>query len=110
MPLDGCFQISHGLGMTLILRPRGRLMGQVTTWITVGSIFEAGREMQCKALGDTGAYCLTLPAAWRDRFGALPMSETVEGEMAGGRGEKGGMCGPLKSQITEFSGFAGNAP
>jgi len=47
MPLDGCFQILHGLGMTLILRPRGRLMGQVTTWITVGSIFEAGREMQC---------------------------------------------------------------
>ena len=40
--------------MTLILRPRGRLMGQVTTWITVGSIFEAGREMQCKALVDTG--------------------------------------------------------
>jgi predicted aspartyl protease len=73
--------------MTLILRPRGRLMGQVTTWITVGSIFEAGREMQCKALVDTGAYCLTLPAAWRDRFGTLPMSEIVEVEMADGRVE-----------------------
>ena len=95
--------------MTLILRPRGRLMGQVTTWITVGSIFAAGREMQCKALVDTGAYCLTLPAVWRDRFGTLPMSEIVEVEMADGRVEKSELCGPLKIRIADFSAFAGNA-
>jgi len=84
-------------------------MGQVTTWIAVGTLFEPGREMQCKALVDTGAYCLTLPAAWRDRLGALPMSETVEVEMADGRVEKGELCGPLKIQIADFSAFAGNA-
>jgi hypothetical protein len=65
--------------------------------------------MQCKALVDTGAYCLTLPAAWRDRFGTLPMSEIVEVEMADGRVEKGELCGPLKIRIADFSAFAGNA-
>src|SRR5207244_10652441 len=108
-PLDGCFQILHGLGMTLILRPQGRLMGQVTTWITVGGIFEAGREMQCKALVDTGAYCLTLPAAWRDRFGALPMSEPVGVEMADGRVERGEVCGQLRLRVGAFSAVAGKA-
>jgi len=95
--------------MSLILRRQGQLMGRVTSWITVGSIFEAGREVRCKALVDTGAYCLTLPAAWRDRFGTIPMAETIEVEMADGRVERGELCGPLKIQIGDFSAFAGQA-
>ena len=82
-------------------------MGRIVTSVTVGNIIQAGREIRCDALVDTGAYCLTLPAVWKERLGALPMSRVAEAEMADHRVVQGEICGPVRIQIDAFDAIAG---
>ena len=82
-------------------------MGRIVTSVTVANIVEAGHELRCDALVDTGAYCLTLPAAWKPRLGALPMSRAVEAELANHRIVPGEICGPVRIQIDGFDAIAG---
>ena len=81
--------------------------GRIVTSVTVGNLVETGREIRCDALVDTGAYCLTLPAAWKERLGALPMSRAVEAEMADQRVVRGEICGPVRIRIDAFDAIAG---
>ena len=46
-------------------------MGRIVTTVTAGNLVEPGYELRCDALVDTGAYCLTLPAAWKERLGLV---------------------------------------
>jgi len=82
-------------------------VGRIVTSVTVGNIIEAGRAIRCDALVDTGAYCLTLPAAWKTRLGLLPMSRVVEAELADHRIVPGEVCGPVRIQIDGFDAIAG---
>jgi len=82
-------------------------MGRIMTSVTVGSFTEPGHEIRCDALVDTGAYCLMLPAAWKPRLGALPISRPVEVELADHRTASGEICGPVRIQIGGFEPVAG---
>jgi len=82
-------------------------MGRILTSLTVGTFADSANEIRCDALVDTGAYCLTLPMAWKDRLGALPMSRRVPVEMADHRVVVGEICGPVRIQIDGFDAIAG---
>ena len=82
-------------------------MGRILTSLTVGNLAEPGTEIRCDALVDTGAYCLTLPKAWKERLGALPMSRSIPVEMADHRVVAGEICGPVRIQIDGFDAIAG---
>ncbi len=93
--------------MGRIVRLRDKAMGRIITPITVSSLFEPGREITCEAVVDTGAYCLTLPAAWKDRLGPTPMVETVDAELADRQVVSGELRAPLRIQIAGFRPIAG---
>ncbi len=93
--------------MTFIVRRHEALMGRIIVPVTVTSLFEPGRELRFDAVVDTGAYCLTLPAAWKDALGAVPMVERVDAELADGRVVSGELRQPLKIQIDDFPPAAG---
>jgi len=82
-------------------------MGRITTSVTVGNFSEPEHELRFDALIDTGAYCLTLPRAWRDRLGALPISRSVELETADHRVVSGEICGPVVIRIAGFDAIVG---
>jgi len=82
-------------------------MGRIVTEVTVGNLAEPSHEIRCDALVDTGAYCLTLPAAWKARLGALAMSRPVSVETADHRLLSGEICGPVRIQIARFDVIAG---
>jgi len=77
-------------------------MGRIRTSVTVGNFSQPDREIRCDALVDTGAYCLTLPAAWKARLGPLPLSREVELHLADHRVVRGEICGPLRVRIDGF--------
>jgi len=82
-------------------------MGRIITSVTVGNFSEPEREIRFDALIDTGAYCLTLPRAWRDRLGALAVSRAVELVTADRRVLSGEICGPVAIRIEGFDMIAG---
>lgn len=82
-------------------------MGRITTSVTVASFIELDREIRFDALIDTGAYCLTLPRAWKGRLGQLPVSRTVQLETAAHRVVAGDVCGPVRITIEGFDAIAG---
>ncbi len=47
-------------------------------------------------MGDTGPYCLTLPAAWKDALGTVPMVERVDAELA----DRRVVSGELRQSMT----------
>jgi len=93
--------------MTFIVRRHEALMGRIVVPVTVASLFEPGRELRFDAVVDTGAYCLTLPAAWKDTLGAVPMVERVDAELADRRVVRAELRQPLKIQIDDFPPAAG---
>src|SRR2546430_12175417 len=99
----------HRPAMSLIVRRRDQSASEIITPITVEGILQPGSELRCDALVDTGAHCLTLPLAWRSRFGSMSVSHMVEVEVADGRIVSGELCGPLKIQIADFPPVVGEA-
>lgn len=77
-------------------------MGRITTPVTIRNTLDPSREIRIDALVDTGAGWLTLPAAWRDRLGILPMIRTEQLETADQRVISGIVCGPVTIQIEGF--------
>ena len=82
-------------------------MGRIITSVTVGNFSEPEREIRFDALVDTGAYCLTLPRAWKDRLGTLPVSRAVELDTADHRLVRGEICGPVVIRIAGFDTIVG---
>ena len=74
-------------------------MGRIITSVTVGNFSEPEREIRFDALIDAGAYCLTLPRAWKERLGALSVSRSVELVTADRRVLNGEICGPVMIRI-----------
>src|SRR5436190_22624019 len=77
-------------------------MGRITTPVVLRNTLDPTREIRIEALVDTGAGWLTLPTAWRDRLGALPVIRTEQLETADQRVIPGEVCGPVTIQIQGF--------
>ena len=77
-------------------------MGRIVVPVHIRNPFDAGREILCDALVDTGASGLVLPAAWRDRLAPFIKSRTVKLETADQRVIDGEICGPVEVQIEGF--------
>ena len=57
-------------------------MGRITTSVLLRNTLGPTKEMRIDAFVDTGAGWLTLPMAWRDRLGDLPVIRTAQLETA----------------------------
>ena len=77
-------------------------MGRIVASVTIANLLDPERSVRCDALVDTGASHMTLPSAWRDRFGDLEEIRTVELETATRATAKGAVCGPVRLQIEGF--------
>ncbi|MBI3049304.1 MAG: hypothetical protein HYY76_13450 [Acidobacteria bacterium] len=77
-------------------------MGRIVVPVHIRNPLEAGKEMLCDALVDTGAGGLVLPAAWRDRLSPFAKSRRVKLETADQRIIDGEICGPVEVQIEGF--------
>jgi len=82
-------------------------MGRISVTVTIANFAQHERRIETRALIDTGAYCLTLPSAWRDRLGKLGGSRRIKLEMADHRVMEGDVCGPVTIRIHEFAAFFG---
>ncbi len=77
-------------------------MGRIVTTVDIENVSESGETMKLDALVDTGASYLTLPFAWKARFGTFNSEETVELQTATQEVVKGTVCGPVKIQVEGF--------
>lgn len=77
-------------------------MGRIIAQITVRNALDAAKSMQMDALVDTGASYLTLPSAWKTRFGKFASEEEIQLETATQEIVKGLICGPVRIQIEGF--------
>ncbi|MCY3020459.1 MAG: hypothetical protein NTW87_15675 [Planctomycetota bacterium] len=82
-------------------------MGRITCSVTVASVANPSKSIQCDALVDTGAAHLVLPAAWRGRLGSLETLERVTVETATQETVQGEICGPVKIGVEGFRGVYG---
>jgi predicted aspartyl protease len=77
-------------------------MGRIVTSVTISNASDPSKSLRCDALVDTGAYCMTLPIAWKERLGALEQIRTLEAETATQEVVEGSICGPVRSEIEGF--------
>ena len=77
-------------------------MGRIVTTIDIENVSDSGASMKLDALVDTGASYLTLPYAWKERFGKFSSEETIELQTATQEIVKGTVCGPVKIKVEGF--------
>ena len=77
-------------------------MGRTTVETTIENGADSTFRIRCDALVDTGAACLTLPNAWRDRLGPLLRLDTVAVETATQAVATGDICGPVLLRLERF--------
>ena len=75
-------------------------MGRIIAQTRVTNLFGESKFVQCGMLVNTGAGALILPAAWKERLGEFPRTETVELLLANGEVVRGEACAPV-----EIEGF-----
>jgi len=77
-------------------------MGRIIAQVAVHNAFQPDTKLEFSALVDTGASHLTLPMAWKDRFGDFLSDEEVTMEMADQSERTGRVCGPVMVQLDGF--------
>ena len=82
-------------------------MGKIIVDVTVSNFLEAGKSVTFEASVDTGATFLTLPKAWKSKFGEIEIREEVDLELASGEIVGGEICGPAKIKIGDFREITG---
>ncbi|VFM95775.1 MAG: hypothetical protein BECKG1743D_GA0114223_100991 [Candidatus Kentron sp. G] len=78
-------------------------MGRIITVVDIQNLAPAGKSKKIDVLVDTGASYLTLPLAWKDRFGAFGTEESVDLQTATQAVVTGTICGPVRIQVAGFS-------
>ena len=86
----------------LLPRREMKPMGRIIAPVTIASLSDPAKVLQCDAFVDTGACYMTLPAAWRDRLGDLEEIDRVLVETATQDQIEGVICGPVRIQIEGF--------
>jgi predicted aspartyl protease len=77
-------------------------MGRIVASITVKNALTGKDAVRCDALVDTGATFLTLPSAWRSRFGRLGSERPIRLETADQHIVSGQVGGPVMIEIEGF--------
>lgn len=77
-------------------------MGRIIASVTVTNLAQSPTKVRLDALVDTGASHMTLPNAWRKRFGELEEIRVVDLETATQATATGSVCGPVRLQIEGF--------
>lgn len=77
-------------------------MGRIVVSVDIRNVASPERSRQIDALVDTGASHVTLPSAWRDRFGTFDVEEEVDFETATQEIAAGLVCGPARIQVEGF--------
>jgi hypothetical protein len=77
-------------------------MGRIVTQVKLSNLSDPNKTLSLSALVDTGAAYITLPNAWRERFGEVEQLAEIEVEMADQSVKKGYVCGPLRARVGEF--------
>jgi hypothetical protein len=82
---------------------KGSQMGRIIASVTITNLVEPQTKVRFDALVDTGVSHMTLPSAWRDRFGELEEIRVVPLGTATQATAEGSVCGPVRLQIEGFS-------
>lgn len=77
-------------------------MGRIVASVKIENASDTSKSIRCDALVDTGASYCVLPAAWRERLGALERIDEVELELANQQTVRGELSGPVRIQIDGF--------
>jgi predicted aspartyl protease len=77
-------------------------MGRIVATLDIENVSEYGKSIKIDALVDTGASYITLPFAWKKRFGKFSSEETIELQTATQEIIEGLICGPVKITIEGF--------
>jgi predicted aspartyl protease len=87
---------------------RDDAVGEVFASVTIVNLFDRTKQIECRALVDTGSAGLVLPMAWIDRLGALQSTEPISFEVADQRIVRGEVGGPVSIQLDGFRRFSGD--
>ncbi|CAN5589829.1 hypothetical protein BH24ACI2_BH24ACI2_03360 [soil metagenome] len=82
-------------------------MSRIVCSVEVENVADPTKRLEFNALVDTGASFLTLPSAWKEKFGDLQTIREIELETATQAAIKGEICGPAKIQIAGFEPIFG---
>ncbi|MCK5201445.1 MAG: hypothetical protein KAR21_23990 [Spirochaetales bacterium] len=77
-------------------------MGRIVATIDIENISESAKSIKLDALVDTSASYITLPSAWKERFGKFSSEEAVELQTVTHSIVEGIVCGPVKIKIEGF--------
>ena len=77
-------------------------VGRIVTPVRIENALDASTHLLFDALVETRASHVVLPAAWKDRLGALASTQSVNLETATQDTVKAEICGPVKVQIEGF--------
>ena len=81
-------------------------MGRIVTAVKIENALDPSRKIEVDAVVDVDAYIMTLPDAWRDKLGELPVSRQITVGGPGERTSAGEICGPVYVQIAGFRRIA----
>lgn len=84
------------------LKPVKSRMGIVLASVTVANFQDSSKTLNFTAMVDTGSTYLTLPAAWKDKFGELEKVHEVQLELASGELRDGEVFGPVRIKVDNF--------
>ena len=70
--------------------------------VKIENLAEPEAKIRCDALVDTGASCMVLPSAWRERLGHLDEIAKVPLQTATQAVVEGTICGPVRIRIEGF--------
>ncbi len=82
-------------------------MGRIAVEVVVENFLDPTKRITCTAVVDTGAYCLTLPSAWRERLGHFTNVEPVALELADQRIVRGELCIPVRFEVVNLGASVG---
>ena len=77
-------------------------MGRIITQVKIENVFHKENNVEISAMVDTGAAYLTIPSAWKEKFGELEYVEKVEMVTATGAVVEAELRGPVRIRISGF--------
>jgi len=82
-------------------------MGQIDTYVTVTNPFDPATKIDFRAIVDTGAFGLTLPASWKRQLEPFDLARPVLAELADQSRAPAEICGPVSIRLQGFPTVSG---
>ena len=77
-------------------------MGRIVVSVELSNVNKNAKTIRIDALVDTGATYLTLPKAWRNRFGSFSSEKSIELQTVNQEVIRGDICGPVQITVEGF--------